>query len=43
MHRANEIERTAPWRLRLELTRKDAESALATYGAGFVATLAFFS
>jgi hypothetical protein len=40
--RANEIERTVPWRLRLELTRKDAESMLATYAAGFVATLTFF-
>ncbi len=40
--RANEIERTVPWRLRLELTRKDAESMLAAYAAGFVATLTFF-
>ncbi|QZH76768.1 MAG: hypothetical protein JY451_12845 [Erythrobacter sp.] len=40
--RANEIERTVPWRERLALTRKDAETVLATYAAGFVATLTFF-
>ncbi|WP_340586318.1 hypothetical protein [Erythrobacter alti] len=42
LHRANEIERTVPWRLRLGLTRKDAETVLATYTAGFVATLVMF-
>lgn len=41
--RANEIERTVPWRLRLSLTRKEAESVMATYAAGFVATLTYFS
>ena len=40
--RANEIERTVPWRLRLGLTRENAEAAMATYAAGFVATLTFF-
>ncbi len=43
VHRANEIERTVPWHLRLDLTRKDAETVLATYAAGFVATLTFFA
>jgi len=43
VHRANEVERTVPWRLRLNLTRKDMESVVATYAAGFVATLIFFA
>ncbi|GGD53304.1 hypothetical protein GRI62_04860 [Erythrobacter arachoides] len=41
--RANEVERTVPWRLKLRLTRQEAESVLATYAAGFVGTLAYFS
>lgn len=41
LHRANEVEKTVPWRLRLELSRKEAETVLATYAAGFVATLTF--
>lgn len=43
VHRANEIERTVPWRLRLELTRKEAETVLATYAAGFIGTLTFIA
>ena len=43
VHRANEIERTVPWRLRLGLTRKELESVAATYVAGFVGTLTYFS
>ena len=43
VQRANEIERMVPWRLKLGLTRKEAESVLATYAAGFVCTLAYFS
>ena len=42
LDRANEIERTVPWHLRFGLTRKDAETVLATYTAGFVATLVMF-
>ncbi|WP_271077591.1 hypothetical protein [Aurantiacibacter sp. MUD61] len=42
VHRANEIERMVPWRLKLGLTRKDMETVAATYTAGFVATLTFF-
>ena len=41
LRRAGEVERTVPWRLRLALTRSDAETVLATYIAGFVATLTF--
>ena len=43
LHRANEIERTVPWRLRLSLTRKEMESVAATYAAGFIATLTFIA
>ncbi len=42
VRRANEIERMVPWRLKLGLTRQEAETVLATYAAGFVATLTFF-
>lgn len=41
--RANEVEKIVPWRVRLGLTRKEAETVLATYAAGFVATLTFFA
>ena len=41
VHRANEIERQVPWRLRLGLTRSDLESVAATYVAGFVGTMTF--
>ncbi|WP_277949473.1 hypothetical protein [Aurantiacibacter aquimixticola] len=43
MHRANEIERTVPWRQRLSITRKEVETVMATYTAAFVATLAFIA
>lgn len=39
--RANEIEPMVPWRLRLNVSRKELETVAATYVAGFVATLTF--
>ena len=32
-----------PWRLKLSLTRKEVETVLATYAAGFVATMTFIA
>lgn len=39
--RAGEIEQAVPWRQRLGFTQKDAETLIATYCAGFIATMAF--
>ncbi|RPF72497.1 hypothetical protein [Aurantiacibacter spongiae] len=41
--RANEVEPTVPWRLKLGLTRREIETVAATYAAGFLATLTFFA
>ena len=41
--RAGEVEQAVPWHLRLGLTRDDVGSVLATWAAGFAATLAFIA
>jgi len=41
--RAGRIEHTVPWRQRLGLSRHDVQTMMATYGAGFIATLTFIA